>query len=641
MVSLSELQAYMQKQLAADRALKEVRSEGATQEEALRQGALELGVTVRKVEFEILEIGSPGFLGQGKRPWVLLVYLAGSRDLQAEAAANVSLDELEAAAPRNRDGEVFVKLSSDGVLMRVTLPEGEGQHATMRTALAKLAQRGIRDYDEGLVSRVVKRADGEYVRLGDFDFDPARQSTVKVDVTDGEMKAFLSISPPGPGGPDVTRDELATFLESNGVTHGMMEEALRAIDDAPRYGEPLLVAEGSKPENGADARIVFNFRTDYTIQLREKAGRVDFKEINLIENVEAGQIVARKIPAEEGKDGMTVTGRVLPARPGRDTAIDVGANVKLSEDGLEAIAEINGQVLLSAGKVNVEPIFTVNGDVNLHTGNIIFLGTVIVHGNVEDGFSVKAAGNIEVMGSVGKCVLDAEGDIRVQQGINGKSGGLVRGGKSVFAKFINSARVEAEQDVFVNEGIMHSMVDANRRIICQGRRAAIMGGRLRAAEEVNAKSLGSPGASETIVEVGFDPKRKERLTETEKKRDELERTLKEVELNVATLEGFKRTQKKLPEDKQASLNELNKKRSALLGELKETLAEIVSIQEYLASLAVIGKVSVSDRVYPGVKILIKNESLTVRTEFKKVTFLLEGKQIRVTKYEPIADVAEE
>lgn len=641
MVSLAELQAFMQKQLAADRAVKEVRAEGATQAEALRQGALELGLPVRKVEFEVLEVGSAGVLGQGKRTWVLLVYESGSRDVREDAAVNVSLDELDTAAPRIRDGEVFVKLTSDGVLLRVTKPEGEAQHATVRMALAKLAQRGVQDCDEGLVSRVVKRADGEYVRLGDFDFDPAKQSIVKVDVADGEMKAFLSISPPGPGGPDVTREELATVLESNGVVHGVSEEALLAIDAAPRYGEPLLVAEGSRPQNGADARVVHNFRTDYAIQLREKAGRVDFKEINLIENVEAGQIVARKIPAEEGTEGMTVTGRVLPARPGKDDKIDVGANVKLSEDGLEAVAEINGQVLLSGGKVNVEPIFTVNGDVNLHTGNIIFLGTVIVHGNVEDGFTVKAAGNIEVLGSVGKCVLDAEGDIRVQQGINGKSAGLVRSGKSVFAKFINSARVEAEQDVFVNEGIMHSMVDANRRIICQGRRAAIMGGRLRAAEEVNAKSLGSPGASETIVEVGFDPKRKEQLTETEKKRDELERTLKEVELNVGTLEGFKRTQKKLPDDKQASLDELNKKRAALFTELKDTMAEIVSIQQYLASLAVIGKVSVSDRVYPGVRIFIKNESLTVRTEFKKVSFVLEGKQIRIGKYEAIADVAEE
>jgi hypothetical protein len=37
-----------------------------------------------------------------------------------------------------------------------------------------------------------------------------------------------------------------------------------------------------------------------------------------------------------------------------------------------------------------------------------------------------------------------------------------------------------------------------------------------------------------------------------------------------------------------------------------------------------------------VKIFIRNESLTVRNEFKKVTFCLEGKEVRVTRYEPLA-----
>lgn len=640
MVTLSDLQAYLQTQLESDRARKEVQAEGATKDEALRQGALELGLPLRKIEYEVTSEGSPGILGQGKKPWILLVYAAGSRGTAEETATQISVDDLEAAGPRTADGQVYVKLSSDGVLLRVTPPVGEGERASVRTAMAKLAQRGIQDVDEGLVARVVKRADGEYVRIGEYDFDPTKQSTVKVDVTDGEMKAYLTVSQPGPGGPDMSYDELASVLEANGVVFGAKEEVLRSLDEAPRYGEPILVAEGTRPENGADARVVYNFRTDYTIQLREKAGRVDFKEINLIENVEAGQIVARKIPAGDGTEGQTVTGRVLQTKAGKDTQIEVGSNVKLSEDGLEALAEINGQVLLTSGKVNVEPIFTVPGDVNLHSGNIVFLGTVIVKGNVEDGFTVKAAGNIEILGSVGKCTLDAEGDIRVHQGINGKGGSLARSGKSVFAKFINSGHVEAEQDVFVNEGIMHSTVDANRRIICQGRRAAIMGGRLRAAEEVNAKSIGSPGASETIIEVGFDPKRKEQLTQLEKKKDETDKALKEVELNIGTLETIKRSQKKLPDDKQASLQELNAKRATMYTELKETMAEMTKIQEYLASLAVNGRVSVSERVYPGVRIVIKNEALSVRSEFKKVSFVLEGKQIRVGKYEPVADVPE-
>ena len=80
---------------------------------------------------------------------------------------------------------------------------------------------------------------------------------------------------------------------------------------------------------------------------------------------------------------------------------------------------------------------------------------------------------------------------------------------------------------------------------------------------------------------------------------------------------------------------------ANLRDIEFNLFEANKIQEYLASLAVIGKVSVAERVYPGVKIFIKNESLTVRTEFKKVTFLLDAKQIRMSKYEPVVELPEE
>ena len=55
----------------------------------------------------------------------------------------------------------------------------------------------------------------------------------------------------------------------------------------------------------------------------------------------------------------------------------------------------------------------------------MFLGTVFISGNVEDGFSVKASGNIEVKGTVGKSELDAEGDIVVSQGIAGKGDTLI------------------------------------------------------------------------------------------------------------------------------------------------------------------------------------------------------------------------
>ena len=287
------------------------------------------------------------------------------------------------------------------------------------------------------------------------------------------------------------------------------------------------------------------------------------------------------------------------------------------------------------GKVNVEPVYTVSGDVNLHTGNILFLGGVIVKGSIDDGFTVKAAGNIEVHGNVGKAQLEAEGDIVVHQGILGKGGGKVSAGKSVFAKFIEHARVEAGENVVASEGLIHSFVDANRKIVCQGKRASIVGGRLRAAEEINAKNLGSVAGTETLLEVGYDPKSKERLVELEAVIGERRKELEELERNIKTLQTLKRVQKRLPEEKEAYLAEQLEKRSTALAAIKEASAGVQDLQAHLSSIKREGKISASDNVFANVKIFIKDSSLVIRNEHKAVTFLLDQGNIRVTKYEPL------
>ena len=241
------------------------------------------------------------------------------------------------------------------------------------------------------------------------------------------------------------------------------------------------------------------------------------------------------------------------------------------------------------------PCIRFPGDVNLHTGNILFLGTVIVKGNVEDGFSVKAAGNIEVFGSVGKCVIDAEGDIIVHQGIAAKTEGKIRCGKSLYSKFIEHAHVDAGEYVVVTDGIVHSYVDANKMILCQGKRAQIVGGRLRASEEINSKILGSVGGNETLLEVGYDPRSKERLVALEDSKKTVEKSLEEVELNIKTLENLLKVQKKLSPEKAQYLTEQNEKRSELLRQLEESIREIGSINAHLASLNTIGKISASER----------------------------------------------
>lgn len=639
MINFSQLREYAEKQAREDKQNKTVDVQGQSLEEALRKASIELALPMKKLEYEVQEQGARGFMGMGAKPWKLRVYekakevkvpgLGEDEDLLAQLAS------VQPEKDKDMPGSVQVRITPEGAFLKATKPKGRGARVSEVMALEKLAQRGIHGFDPSLVARVVKHADGEFIRVGDAESMPEHDSMVSLDVTDGEMKAWITVSEPGQGGSDLGADGLRAFLQANGIVEGILEETLAAFEENPVYREPILAAEGIKAKDGDTARVAYNFQVERdSVKLKEKMdGRVDFRDVSKVENVVAGQLVARKIPAEQGVEGKTVTGRTIPASSGKDCEIPIGKNVKLSDDGLQAVAEINGQVLLLGGKLNVEPIYTVSGDVDMHTGNILFLGTVSVKGNVGDGFSVKAAGNIEVFGNVGKCLLDAEGDIVVHQGVLGKGEGSVRCGRSLYSKFIENANVVAGENVLVTDGIIHSHVDANKMILCQGKRAQVVGGRLRAAEEINSKILGSVAGTETLLEVGYDPKSKERLAELGDMKTGVEKELEEVDLNIKTLESFQRVQKKLPEEKARYLAEQSEKRSQLLSKLEEISRELGSINSYLAQLTTIGKISASEKVYPGVRVSVKTASLAVRTEFKYVTFYLQGNEVKVTKYE--------
>jgi len=638
---LEQLRDFMRQQAEEDRKKRSVQVTGPTIEDALNQASIELGVPVKRIEYEVLERGSKGTLGLGKKDFILIAYevkeekTASAKDIGEGFEFQSAFSEAEREVDRN--GDAIVRFTPDGVFLKVTPPVGKGRRITEKEALDKIRAKNLERFDSLLVSRVVKQADGEFIRIGEYAYNPVHDAVMTVDITDFEMKAFIVVKPPGPGGSELSADSIVGFLKNNGVVHGIREDVLRQFEDYPRYGESILVAEGTRPVNGKNARIMYNFEVDRSkVKLKEKNGKIDFKEMNPVQNVVEGQVLAKKIPADEGQNGRTVTGKLLPAKPGQDCSIDVGKNVVLSEDGMSAIAQINGQVLLTAGKINVEPIYTVAGDVNLKSGgNVVFLGTVLIKGSVDDGFSVKAAGNIEVYGNVGKALLDAEGDIIVHQGITGRGGGRVLAGKGVWAKFIENATIEAGDVVFATDGIINSNVISNKKIICDGKRATIVGGHLRAADEIHAKTLGSIAGSETILEVGYDPKSKEKLLELENTMAEIDAELEEVNLNLTTLVNLKKVRKELPEEKQAFFVELGKKKMELTTKKQGLKDEIDSMKNYLASLKIKGKISSSTRVFPGVKIVIKDANLDIKNEYKATTFVNEANTIKITKYEEL------
>ncbi|MCL2006750.1 MAG: FapA family protein [Treponema sp.] len=637
MVDFVRLQEIVKDRLEQDRNIRLVTTEGDTLEDAVSKAAILLDIPLRRLDYEVTERGQPGFMGRGKKLWSIQAYeRIFAKKEELDISRFTDDDSLDYSSKDNKDGDCFVHLSSEGVFLKVVPPVGRGSKVKDIEAFRLIQSRGIKDYEKENISAAVKDATGEYVKVADYEHRIVNDSTVSVEIAEAESKALMVVTPPGPGGGDISFETFISFLRNNRVIYGINEEYLREFADRPIYKEKILIAEGLKPKDGKNAYMRYNFETDQKkIKLREGSdGRIDFKDINIIKNVVEKQPLAVKMPPERGVNGRTVTGKFIPAKDGKDIPLPLGKNVHVGEDGVTIVADINGQVVLAGGKVNVEPVYTVAGDVNLKTGNIIFLGTVVIRGNVEDGFSVKAAGNIEVNGTVSKADLDAEGDIIVHQGIAGKGSALVKAGRSLWARFIENSNIEVGNMVVVSDGIINSNVDANKRIICQGKRASIVGGKLRACEEINAKSLGSPtSGTETICEVGIDPKSKSQLEVLNGKKEEMESELGEIQRDLQTLINIKKQRKSLPEDKEAKLGELMDRRQMLMSDLVKNNEEAEKIQSYLTSLTANGKISASGKVYPGVRIIIRDQMNDVRTEYKAVTFVLENGLIRVAPYE--------
>jgi uncharacterized protein (DUF342 family) len=636
MVDFVQLREIIKERLVQDRTIHTVEAEGPTLEAAVSGAATLLSVPVRRLEYEVVEKGAPGFLGTGQKNWKIKAYERFAVLDVADEDEAVEEEAAEVEVQKNQDGDVFVHYMQDGVFLKVAPPLGAGKPVTEDQAMEALFSRQAKEIDNQLVSATVKEAGGVYIRVGGFDRTAANDAVASVEIVDQEMQAFVRVIPPGPDGGDISLETMLSILRNNRVVFGIDEDFLRDFTDRPVYKERVLVAEGLKAANGRDAYLQYNFDTDQSkVRLREGVnGKVDFKDLNIIQNVVEGQPLAKKISAEAGVPGRTVTGKLIPARDGKDNAMLMGKNVHLGDDGSTIVADLNGQVVVISGKINVEPVLVIQGNVDLKVGNILFLGTVVVNGNVEDGFSVKAAGNIEVNGTVEKAELDAEGDVIVHQGITGKTTGTVKAGRSVWARFIENAIVESGNMVVVSDGIINSQVDASKRIICQGKRAHIVGGRLRATEEINAKIIGSPtSGTETLCEVGFDPKSKERLAKFTEAQEAFEKELEEVQLNLQTLVNIRKQRKSLPEDKEVYMKELLGRRQELMVELQNIDAETGKIQEFLSTLKTRGKVSASSKVYPGVRIMIRDVREDVRTDYKSVTFILEDGLIRVIKYE--------
>ncbi len=345
---------------------------------------------------------------------------------------------------------------------------------------------------------------------------------------------------------------------------------------------------------------------------QDKSGNVDHYDLGYVQNVVVTQVLAelfeiKEIDRDDHDPRFVLETNAFPKGPG--TTIN-------PDNPNQLIAETNGYVFYSPdGRITVKKILNIRSDVNFRTGNILFVGDVVVHGAVRSGFAVEAR-NIMVKGVIEGASVKSPGSIIAEGGVKGAKLASLEAEKSIRAAFCENAEIKAEDNIHIAGPCMHSMLYAGRQVLIQDR---LQGGALSCKSNVYvAGQLGGGQGAGATVQLGYDP-----LLMLQ--RDQYETMLEEMAQRESELEARMAHHPSLHDELAPALGRLQRRQNAIQRQLAGTvnrIKETAAPQE--SSLSVAGPVK------PGVDIYIGETFMQISEQIENVTFSLKDETIVTT-----------
>lgn len=527
-----------------------------------------------------------------------------------------------------KNGYFQLICSKTGTSLKIMAPEDGGQHAYVRDVMDYLNQFGIR-YNTVSLNKGLQEAraagDGYEFQINE-DYLSEVKEGFRLNISPNKMIVMARFYPPSSKGARLSVSEFMETLSVQKIVYGVKKEEIEQFFEHMEYCTDIAIAQGQLPRRGKDARIEYYFDTNPNARPTLKSdGSVDFFHLNNICHCKEGDELARLFPADLGDVGYTVYGEKMKPPEVKRATLSPGKNVILSEDKLLLTAQTDGHVMLSDGKVVVSNVLELE-NVDISTGNIDYKGSVHVKGNVCTNFTVKATGNIEVLGIVEGAYLQADGDIIIARGMNGMARGVLKAGGNVISKFIENSKVSAGGYVS-SEAILHSEISAGVEVTVSGRRGFISGGKVSACDLIQVKTLGSSMGSETVVEVGVSPDAKLRAKELQKQIAERKREIDQLRPDLAVFSKKMAQGIKFDSGQIMYIQELLQKQNLLKKEIDSDTSELESLQKLLEG-SDSARVEVSGTVFAGVKICISGVSTTIKSNMPYCKFIKEEGEVK-------------
>ncbi len=220
----------------------------------------------------------------------------------------------------------------------------------------------------------------------------------------------------------IKKNEILDQLKELGIVYGInyieLELACHAVEPSVyQIAKALLPTEGS---NGQFvSRINVN---EYKRQPQARTdGTVDFRESQQISVIEEGFVIGDVISPVPGKPGMNVRGEPLEPAPVFPIKLRPDKGVFYLQSESHVVATQSGRPRIEKQglmvRVSVMPKLFHEGDVDLSSGNIRFIGDVDISGSVEEQMIVEAEGDLFVKESVNHAKLSSGQSIHVKQNL--------------------------------------------------------------------------------------------------------------------------------------------------------------------------------------------------------------------------------
>lgn len=440
---------------------------------------------------------------------------------------------------------------------------------------------------------------------------------ITVRISYDEMQAYVSLANPG-SEESYSKSEVMASLAAQGIKVGIDEAAIDRLIEQQRYGREILVAEGTPAEDGQDASYIYNFNLILNNKpvIRED-GSVDYWSVRAIETVEEGQVIATYIDPVDGHHGMTVTGKLLMAKRGRPLPPLTGKGFERAADNHTYIATDTGKIEMNNNRIMILPVYEINDDVNLTTGNVDFRGDVIIHGNVTSGARIHATGSVTIDGTAEGCTIEAGKDIILRGGFLGGYKGVIKSKGNIVAKFIEYATIEAEGTIELTSALNCNIVCYDR-IFVNGKTANVVGGNIYGASGIEAYSLGTAAEVRTVIRAGISRELLESAAGLRENVSELNAIIEKINTGLAQFDAAaaKKNLDVSKDERRVSLLRARIAKQAELAKFREELERTEAIMDRSRD----ARIRVSKTAYPGVAVEINGSVNILKDEQISVEF---------------------